>query len=298
MLDADAASEGAPMLDADAASEGAPMLDADAAPEAAPMLDFESHMRLWLRADDGVVCSLGRVTRWIDWSGGRNDATLKLGQLGPECNLSPSPHRINGIDVPYFSAPNRGTSVIDESLDVDLTFLNNSSYTIFVVDRRSDNPSSSSVPEYVVGTTLPPEDDPTPDCAHIPFNQLLTLGYTNPRGAVQLTLDHGCAPLVYTLGGPVLTVGVASLTTAMFGKTAGREMWINGTAVVQDLDLSPLTNLHGGAIGRAVTTTTQSGSDGRFRGDIAEIRIYDGALNDGERSVIEAGLMSQWGIAP
>jgi hypothetical protein len=212
--------------------------------------------------------------------------------------VKPTPHVINGVDVPYFSAPVSSTApnVVDETLDVDLSFLAESSYAIFAVERRWADPPLTA--EYFLGTSLATALEPNHSC---PANQntVLSLGYIKAQGSFLVSLDHGCNQL----NAPIKTVpptppAPPALTTAMFGKTSGRELWINGAPVAQDLNQLALATATGGAIGRSVMQTTVSREELRYRGDIAEIAIYDTTLSDADRVAIEKGLSARWALQP
>ena len=262
-----------------------------------PTLD-SSHLKLWLRADVGIVCDAGRVTRWIDQSPRRSDATLQQRQLGPQCQVTPTPHVINGVDVPYFSAPVSSTApnVVDGTLDVDLSFLAGSSYAIFAVERRWADPPTNA--EYFLGTSLPSGLEAHQTCA-VNGNTALSLGYINYQGAFWVSIDHGCNGLnASVMAVPATAPAPPALTTAMFGKSSGRELWIDGAPVAQDLNQMALVRATGGAIGRSIDRTTVSGQDLRYRGDIAEIAIYDTTLSDADRVAIEKGLSARWALRP
>jgi hypothetical protein len=59
-----------------------------------------------------------------------------------------------------------------------------------------------------------------------------------------------------------------------------------------------LVTATGGAIGRSIDQTTVSGQDLRYRGDIAEIAIYDTTLSDADLVAIEKGLSARWALRP
>lgn len=57
-------------------------------------------------------------------------------------------------------------------------------------------------------------------------------------------------------------------------------------------DQTELTSAPFGAIGRGIIANSKS--DTRFRGDIAEIVIYDTALDTGEKNKVEMYLGRHW----
>ena len=280
--------------------------NADANMTGNPINIASSHLRLWLAADFGITCSLdrgpdgsmlARVASWSDQSGHHNDAALQQmpPQLGPQCHVPG--HAVNGLDLPYFSAPNNGNAV-DETLDVDMGFLKGSDYTVFVVERRWADLVSNPVSEFVVGTTMPAAVESaalSQWCNPRPANEVFAIGYSYYTGGPQLLLSQGCGPL----GGnaPAVPTPPPSPLTEETGRldlTAGRELWIKGSPFAADTNSAPLSYAAGGAVGRAANVTTANGFDGRFRGDIAEIVVYDAALSSADRIAVETYLQAHW----
>jgi hypothetical protein len=306
--DADAHPDGQPP-DAQSDADGAPApTDADAASDAAPRpTDIAgSHLRLWLTADWGVTCTqtqgpdgstIHRVSSWADRSGNQNDASLRQNppQLGPQCRVPQ--HAVNGVDLPYFSAPSNG-NVVDETLDVDLGFLQGSDYTIFAVERRWADAPTTSESEFVVGTTVPRSVELAGVgawCNPFPANEMLAFGYSYNNGSPELLLTQGCG----AVGGTVASVPAtmpSSLKeeTGRLDQSAGREVWVEGNPFGVDTSVTPLSYASGGAIGRAVAVTTALGFENRFRGDIAEVIVYDAALTDADRIAVEQYLAGHW----
>jgi hypothetical protein len=276
------AADGLGPLDAtpDAASDGAPP----------PLLVAPTHLRLWLTADRGVTCTSGRVVKWADQSGAKDDATLRQNQLGPQCQLSPDPHSINGTDVPYFSAPTSGSNpnVIDETLDVDLGFLAGGYYSLFVVERRTADydAGTGAGQEVFLGTTVADETNPTCQA-----NTALAFGYVYYYGPVQLDLEQNCNGTSASVHGvPPIAI---KQDTAVFGPW-GHGVWVNGNLLVVNSSTAALSLATKGAIGRGIAATTTGGTDWRFRGDIAEVLVYDTALGDVDRLSVEAYLKNHW----
>src|SRR5262249_13352001 len=109
---------------------------------------------LWISADVGVTCDQSTPPRVTGWKDPRDRSPVTLapvsGKLGPRCDGQ----TINGTPLPYFD---RTTSDIDNGvLQVDLTPLNDSSYTVFVVERRRTGDA-----RFILGTDVPsPLTDP------------------------------------------------------------------------------------------------------------------------------------------
>jgi hypothetical protein len=273
-------------IDSDALSS-----DADQSPRTIE----PTNLKLWLAADQGVTCVSGRVTKWADGSPNHDDATLEHNQLGSECQLTQGAHVVHGVDLPYFSAPSTG-NLVDETLDVDLTFLASNDYTIFAVERRwADYENGSLNDEMVLGTMVPPAYEGVIGANCPVANITLQLGYIYYNGATQLVLDQWCngisSSVVRVTDGP----SPLSQESAQFDRTRGHEVWVGGVPASDDPDTNALANADEGAVGSALTRATAVGVDPRFRGDIAELVVYDSALSSGERQAVEAYLKRRWG---
>jgi hypothetical protein len=313
--DADAGSGDAEHVDA-APADAAPDVDAapaDAGPDVLPgpsAID-PGHLRLWLTADRGMGCTAvpstdggvgRRVTYWADQSGHSDDAFLMLGELGPRCEVDGGAHAANGVQLPYFSAPQTG-NVIDETLDVDLSFLTSPAYTVFAVERRWADYSLNS-PQYqesILGTSEPPavEAQNPQTCATVTPDQIFSLAYRYGDSALDLEFDQWCGVnIIYSGVSAVPSSPPAPLALDMvrLDPTSGHELWVDGDKVGTNTMTDPIVYASGGAIGRAFIVTTVSGQDMRFRGDIAEILAYDTALSDVDRVKVEAYLRGHWGL--
>jgi hypothetical protein len=261
---------------------------------ASPLAVVPTHLRLWLTADRGIACVSGRVARWTDQSGHSNDATLQSGQLGPLCGPQNTAHRINGINVPYFSAPANG-NVVDETLDVDLSFLANTGYTILVVERRWYDAPNANWSENLVGTNIQAEANLNLVCASRPRDSVLQFGYVYYQGPPQLSFDQECDGVQANMAAaPAAPPAPVRQDTAMFDPALGHVLWSDGLQLAGNASVAPLLMATDGAVGRGVVRTTATGLDGRFRGDIAEVVVYDAALADAERVVVEGYLKGHW----
>ncbi len=133
------------------------------------------------------------------------------------------------------------------------------------------------------------------NCDQLTPNLAVFFGYVYYNGLPQLTLDQSCNTLV-AQADPVPSNPPAALTmdVAMFKKTVGHELLVNGALVATDNDRNAVSQATQGAIGRGLVQTTHTNLDPRFRGDIAEILVYDAALEDADRSAIEDYLKNRW----
>jgi hypothetical protein len=280
---------------------GAGAIESDAPELPLPVATAPGHLRLWLTAQAGVRCSSGRVTTWADQSGNHDDAILKRGQLGPQCQIVSNPHSVDGVDLPYFSAPESDASpnVLDETLDVDLSFLAKTDYTFFTVERRWAD-AMGKEQELIFGTTMPVavEQMARTDCTAISRNIAVVFGYVDyGNSAVSVTLDQSCNSLMAGAN-PVPAGSPAPLSehAGQFNAAWGHQIWENGVPMAIDSDTSPLSTASDGAIGRALVQTTILGVDPRFRGDIAEVIVYDTALSDSDRAAVDTYLTNRWQV--
>jgi hypothetical protein len=320
----DGAADAVPAVDSTLADEGAdegvgggdseagPCDTCDAGADGSDGLTALEHVRLWLAADWGPECQFGpdpygpgTVVRWPDKSGHHNDAFPAPGHSGPICNDQQHLAEVDAgfaVPMPYFSAPPEdGGDLLEGTLDVDLSFLAQSSYTIFVVERRWFGPptNQASTAELFLGTTVPPTDELTGRACPARANQALQLGYFYSSNVPRLTFDQTCNGMGSDLpgapdGGPL----PFSQETFEFALSGGHEFWVNGTPVNANLDLRPLASAQGGAIGRGLVQTTAAGLDPRYRGDISEIIVYDTALGEEERTAVEQRLAFHWHLQP
>jgi hypothetical protein len=285
----DEASSGSPDARGEPSSEAGPGTDGAPAPTAIE----SSHLQLWLSADVGVECNGGRVVLWADRAPHHRDAAARFGQLPPQCGV----HHLNQVDVPYFSAPKTAQppNIIDETLDVDLSFLAGSYYTIFVVERRwTDYPDGSNHSNFVLGTTATDETK-IAACGSVD-NFALQLGYTYYNGWPSFVLDQGCNGLGAQVDHvPSPPPAQATIDSARLRLT-DHAAWQNGALVQTRGNGQALYYASGGAIGRALVAQVSSGTDGRFQGDVAEIVAYDTALSDDERATLEGYLHTRWSL--
>lgn len=298
-MDATADSEGQDVASEDSLLDGES--DADAHVDAAwdpktPLQIAPTHLKLWLTADRGMACTSGRVTRWLDQSGNGDDAVAP--QLGPQCEIAAAPHVVNGVDLPYFSAPSNG-NVLDETFDVDLGFLANSEYSIFAVERRWADLPSGEYYQFILGTNVQNEANfVASDCSPSNYNTLLMFGYVYyDKPFVELSLDQYCNNVNQQVV-PVSAQAPAALSVdvAILDKIRGHEIFQGTVPLAASADVSLLTSAAGGAIGRALVRTSATGIDSRFHGDIAEIVVYDAALDNASFAAVTGYLNAHWGL--
>jgi hypothetical protein len=85
--------------------------------------------------------------------------------------------------------------------------------------------------------------------------------------------------------------GPVAIDMLRLAQAASPTVWQNGVKInVGGASGGAGAGFAGGSIGRAL----EDRSDQRFRGDIAEIVIYDAALTDGQARAIEAYFRQPW----
>jgi hypothetical protein len=267
-----------------------------------PAMIAPSQLRLWLNAAAGIMCVQNRVSAWLDSSSDHRDATLQHGQRGPECQLIPAPHVVDGVDLPYFSGPETAdaASMLDETLDVDFTFLKQSDYTIFVVERRwADDSPLTNQSAFVLGTTIPPAVvEAGVGCSNQGAHDVaLAIGYVYYHGSPQFVEDQSCSALYdNSVPAPVVQPNENLLVehAIRFDSSQGHQIWTQGTLVSSNSYITPAGAAQGGAIGRAFLDAYSPSQDQRFRGDIAEIIVYNAALSDADLIAVEIYLQAHW----
>ena len=244
------------------------------------------HLQLWLTADKGVTCTANQVTTWADQSGKGHTATSGS-HTGPQC--PPAGHALNGINLPYFSSPG-GAPFADESLDVNLSFLDGTDFTVFVVERRwKDRTFGGGDNNALIGTD-PPVNGACPDAADTFF----FFGYSYYDGFPALNYEPLCGG---TRGGvsdaSTLPPSPTVLDMLRLEQDAGTHaLFQNGVKVNGGGTAGRFSHgLVGGAIGRAGTA-----SESRFQGDIAEVVIFDTALGDTAKQQMEAYFKAHWNL--
>jgi hypothetical protein len=264
-------------------------------PSGCPTTVDPTHLKLWLRADDAVDCSgEGRVTRWHDLSGNGRDATPATfadggNALAPKCGVD----TINGHGVLTFDRPAVSQSpYLDETLQVDLSFLASTSFTIFIVHQptftmgKGDILLSANAPQVMTGCPASGYND-----------QGLGFGINGLPDGGRLSVTYDSNDPCSSFSNPFNASSSGHVDQLAFGTTTGHQIKVSGTLVYAGdggtIDLLPIADvgLKPGAIGRAPDQTL----DSRYLGKIAEIVIYDEAPGTATDAV--AGYLTQiWNL--
>lgn len=146
----------------------------------------------------------------------------------------------------------------------------NSSYTIFIVEKRTDSKSNNY---FISGTSTI-------------SNSNLLLGYSSNTA---LSYSHYNNTISNTIGG--YNGEVARIHSFKFDYN-GKEYFENGGLVANasDINNNALSAFDGSTIGRYLNGTSY------YKGDIAEIIIFNRALDDAEKTLVEEYLSNKYGI--
>ncbi len=249
-----------------------------------PTTVHSSSLQLWLTADAGIACDTAptpnRVTKWSDQSGKGHDATAPGNNLGAQCNVAL--HTLHGTNVPYFANP--GYPLVDY-LDVDLSFLANTQFTLFAVVRVWEWPGFQRYQPFVGTSGM----DLGPSWTNSAENAL-NANLTFVKGAA---IPENTVTLNALFAEPAAPEPNAEFVMAWFDPSIGMQVWRNGTKLGEDTSAMAMTPLPASAGGRI------GGSPGNaeaFKGDIAEVIVYTAALNGTERQAIEGYLKGHWGL--
>ncbi|MFN2315371.1 MAG: hypothetical protein ABR551_02795 [Gemmatimonadales bacterium] len=223
-------------------------------------------LRVWLQAGEGITAlNGGPVQQWADQSGNANHAVWTGGGMGELPPLYVASHpAVRGQPTVRFD----GAS----ALEIDLTWLAGSDYTIIVVNGR-DRAGLANF--YIAGD-------------QVGIDRNLVLGYERTDLLRQAHFANDLDAVVEDYSG----TEIWSLDTFLFAQAAGRTLYHNGASVATDNNVSPLLSNSGSTLGhfRAIPIYW-------FEGDLAEVIVYDRALSSSERLLVEAHLAGVYGYA-
>ena len=224
----------------------------------------DAGLKVWLQSDGGLsVGSSGEILRWGDGSGQSNDATYNsqnsYGEL-PPMFVASNP-AIAGQPSIRFNNQN--------ALELDLTFLTGSDYTVFVVNARDRFGLANF---YIAGD-------------RILDNGNLVLGYEQTALLRQAHFNNDLDGITEGYSG----TPVWSIDTFRFSQLSGRDLFHNGHPLASDDNFQPLVANTGTTLGhfRALPQFW-------FHGDLAEVVVYDRALSSEERLQVELALASRY----
>ncbi len=237
-------------------------------------------LQLWLSADQGVTSSGTAepfaVSAWGDQSGHARNATQATAGKQPLLHTT-TPLPGTTSSEPWIEITPGATDGTADGLmmNVDLSFLASSSYTIIAVVARTGTKGEN----YFIGTHFggPSSND-----------EALHVGWSDDTDFYlgQFGDDLGATVVANTDAGsqPVLA-------STLLDTTVGHTIFLNGTQAATNASLTPLSLADQGALGRGYGTTPDNDY---FQGGIGEIVIYSVALSAADRAQVELYLKSKW----
>lgn len=222
-------------------------------------------LRVWLKADELVSVSSDLVVQWGDSSGNSNDAIYNSANTfgeQPPVYVASNPAAANSPTVRFLG---------QNALEIDLQWLAGSDYTIFVVNGRNRFGLANF---YLAGDSLA-------------TNQNLVLGYEQVGLLRQAHFNNDLDALV----APYVGRPLWALDTFRFEQALGRSIFQDGSLVASDNNQFPLISNTGSTLGHF----RAFGSLFWFQGDLAEVVVYDRALTDDERLLVEVDLAGRYG---
>ncbi len=229
-----------------------------------------SALKLWLRADSGVTTNGSNVTTWSDQSGNGNDASQ--GSTADQPTLVSS--SINGQPAVQFAN--------DILSGTDILVSDNAATCYTVV-----KPSSLSSGFNIVWSKWA-DGSPNAFKFHFAVHNAKVSLFTSPDGSTTSS---------ETIGGSSLVTGNAYVLGSDVSTTAGTQhVYFNGVSAVATTSgitsLATLNQVY--SVGGKLGTNTSSN---RFVGDIAEVVVYNTALNIAQRTLVANYLGAKYGIA-
>lgn len=221
-------------------------------------------LKVWLRASRGIsALNDAPVFTWQDQSGNGNDAIYNVSNPFLELPPAYDAHHpaLGGKPAVRFNG--------GSALELDLTWLAGSDYTIIVMNGRNRDGLANF---YIAGDAFSD-------------NRNLVLGYERTNLLRQAHFNNDLDAVVEDFTG----VEVWSLDTYRFAQAEGRDLYHNGANVATDDNALPLISNTGSTLGhfRAIPIYW-------FQGDIAEVLIYNRALTRSERLRIEASIAGSY----
>jgi hypothetical protein len=255
------------------------VVDMGAPPDLPAVLDLRaapivpsaiSGLQLWVRSDQGISASDGGagVSVWSDQSGTHHDTFQANPAMQPEYVANV----VNGLPAVRFT----GT----QYLSFDGALVVNTNYTAFVVEAPSEAPAGNTPNPVIAG---PPQG----------------IGLTGDTTFIIVYTANNNTPLLrFTQWFNDLDVDVApwvgpdhfNVDSVVFDQTIGHTAYVLNGLQSSNGYKNPIKENAAAAIG-GNTSFWKS-----YRGDIAEVIIYNVALDDLERRGVELYLRNRYGL--
>lgn len=262
----------------------------------APIFGFGGSLILWLDASDAstlydstsggaLVAADGAVARWADKSGNARHATQETSGNRPQRKTSV----FNGLDVLRFDGSD---DFLDSTDFLDLS--SGQEITIFAVVKIAVTGVTQAIASKY-GKSSPSVSNTADGWGF----RLLNSGKMDFFG----TTDEGDGFSKRLSDSTVSASGLTVLAVkAAAGSLSLATLYRNSSIVASSATASNAETLEDtsyavtvGAL-RYTFNTTVNKYVQFFNGDIAEVIVYNSALSDANRSVVESYLMSKWGI--
>jgi hypothetical protein len=227
-----------------------------------------SGLQLWLDANNSVTASGGSISTWSDISGQQNNATQNTSADQPTLVSD----AINGLSAVSFNGSTQCLQL----------------------------PGGSAFSNFSSGASIFVVTEPTSVTSGARF---IDLG--NGSASDNLLLDEptasGAALYVYNGSSPSNVTSSSAITTnqfqlleAVYSGTTTATISTNGVAGAQSASMNTIANTN-----RANCYVGQgSGGGNYFKGQIAEILVYNRAVTASEQASIEGYLLSKYQIVP
>lgn len=191
---------------------------------------------------------------------------IKVGNNAMNANQSDSLHQ------PTFSGEINDLTTVNfdgtgKYFEIDATYLNNSDYSIIVVEKRK----SGNDDNYFIG-----------DSSITNENENILLGYSSTGQVIHS--QGGDNSYHSSVSSYTESNNDSRIFTFIQNSSTGKSTYINGYLAGQDADNTKIDNLSNLTIGKD------------YHGDIGEIIIFDKALTNRERQNIEGYLSQKWAI--
>jgi len=209
---------------------------------------------------DSESYDTGSLTAWYDI----RESVSKNSALQTDTTYSPTySNTINYVHAVKFDGTNSYLTISDAS------YLNNTNYTIFVLEQRESSKSSN----YFIGDSSSANESVT--------NANLTLGYS-ADGTIKhsQSSDNSYTSSISTYA---QSMGKPRVFSFVHDSSAGKKTYINGVLAASSSNTSNLTNMTSLKIGKS------------YKGQIGEIIIFNRALTTEERQSVEDYLGKKWG---
>jgi len=218
-------------------------------------------LKLWLKADAGIVIDAGAVSQWEDQSGNNFHATQSIEANRPTLINSTE---LNNLPALQFDGVN------DFLSGIEIPNLNNQSLTIFIVANGRSQSSTNAVLFSVNNTTS---------------------GFTITRRASAQRIGS-------ILTGNLIQGSVSLLPTSGYGfRIFGYQKNLSSSANLRINGIQEVSSSSASLTGTFTNTIYQIGAavgSNPYNGDISEIIIYTKSLSAIERQSIEMYLMNKY----